>query len=191
LLTGNDTNTQWLTVQAGRKVDYSDLKTTDNLQGGMAATVAQLQQQAADYGFTYHDPANLAHQAKQILMGTQTLDTFTQQMKDYAKSAFPGLSAQIDAGQTVAQIAQPYMSSMSSLLEIDPSQVTLQTPLVRRALQGTQGVSGQKNSVPTVQPLWQFENQVRSDPRWQMTDNAHQDVSTMLMGLGQAFGFAA
>jgi hypothetical protein len=167
LLSGNDTNQQWLTKQLGRRQDYSGAKNTKGLSGGMAQTVAQLQSLASDYGFTY-TPAQLEQRAQQVVMGATTIDTYQNQLKQWAKSAFPPLAKEIDAGTTVKQLADPYVNSMSQLLEIDPGSLSAYTPAIRQAMQGITA-PGDKAGVKESMPLWKFEQQVRSDPRWQYT----------------------
>jgi len=188
MMTGNDTNQQWLTQQLGRHQDYGDAKNTKGLSGGMAQTVSQLQSLAADYGFTY-TPAQLEQRAQQILMGNQTIDTYQQQLKTWAKSAFPPLAKEIDAGTTVKQLADPYIQSMSQLLEIDPATLNAYTPAIRQAMQGV-AAPGDKAGVKEAVPLWQFEQQVRSDPRWQYTRNARDTTASALVKIGQDFGFS-
>lgn len=189
LLTGNDSNTGWLEQAIGKRQDYGQINSTDDLQGNMATTVDQLQQYASEYGQSPSAHA-LAHAAKQVLMGNQTVDTYKQQYLAQAKSMFPGLSTQLDSGQTVSDIADPYVQSMSNLLEVDPNTLSVRTPLIRKALQGTQQVTDGKATTPAVQPLWAFEQNVRSDPRWAYTDNAKAQTATMLTQLGQDWGFA-
>lgn len=189
MLSGNTADQNWLTAAIGRKQDYTGLHSTDNLQGGMAATVDQLQQLAAQYGVT-PSAATTASRADKILMGHQTLDTYKQDFIDTAKSMFPGITSQLDQGMTVADMASPYIDKMSSLLELNPSQLDVRTPMIRKALQGTQQVVAGNAKVPSVQPLWAFEQQVRADPRWAHTDNAHQQTASMLTSLGQQWGFA-
>ena len=191
MMTGNDSNQTWIAHHIGGIQGYmQNPDSLSSLHGGMAATVQQLQQMASDYGYNYGNPGQLEFQANQILQGRQTIDTYRQQMENYAISAFPGLADQIKSGQTVSQIANPYVQSMSNLLEIDPSTLGVQTPLIRRALQGTQAVTAGKSTTPAVTPLWAFEDQVRQDPRWGLTDNAKQEAATMLTSLGQEWGFA-
>jgi hypothetical protein len=75
---------------------------------------------------------------------------------------------------------------MSNLLEIDPGTLTTFTPAIRKAMQGT---TDPKTGVRASTPLWQFEDQVRQDPRWQYTQNAKDTMSTALVKLGADFGF--
>jgi hypothetical protein len=185
LLTGNDTNQGWLQQQLGRHVDYSKVKNTGSLKGQMAATASQLQQQAAQYGMNW-TAAQVAQRAQQVVQGSTTIDTYTAQLKQWAKSAFPALAKDIDAGQTVQQLADPYVQSMSQLLEVDPGTLNLYTPSIRRALQGVQDP---KTKERQVMNLSDFEDHVRQDPRWQYTQNAKDTMSTALLKMGADFGF--
>lgn len=186
LLTGNDSNQQWLTRELGRQVNYSGVTSTAGLEGQMAQTVQQLQQLGASYGDNYWKPNALASAAQQILVGNTTIDTYKQRFMNWAKSAFPALSQEIDAGQTVSDLASPYVQSMSNLLEVDPSTLNVFTPAIRKALQGyTDPATKQREAVP----LYQFEDQVRQDPRWAYTQNAKDTMSTALLKIGSDWGF--
>jgi hypothetical protein len=157
--------------------------------GGQAAQIHdELQKTAALYGQNWND-ASTRYRTQQVLANPGMLDTYKEAMKTQAKAMFPGLSSQIDAGLTVEDIASPYKQTMSNLLEVDPQTLTLQDRMIRSALQGTGNV--QKGQQPTATPLWQFEQQVRSDPRWQMTDNARQATAATLQQLGHDWGLSA
>lgn len=161
----------------------------DSLKGGLAATVAQLKQIQASYGQGDSPASAYVYAAQQILAGKTTIDTYTQHYKDVAKSMFPGLSSQIDGGLTVSDLASPYQQAMSNILEINPASVSLRDPLIRKALQGTGGVAAKGTTTPTSQPLWQFEQTLRADPRWQQTQNAKDTVSSALSTIGRDWGF--
>jgi len=185
LLTGNDSNQQWMTQQLGRHHDYSGLHSDGGLTGGMANTVQQLNQLAADYGFKW-TPAQQAEHAQAILTGQTTIDTYKQNLIAWSKSAFPGLAQQIDGGATVKQLADPYINSMSQLLEVDPGSLDSFTPAIRKAMQG---YVDPHTKVRAPTSLTDFEDQVRSDPRWALTQNAKDTMSTALVKVGADFGF--
>jgi hypothetical protein len=185
LLSGHDSDQQWLTDQLFYGRDWRKITDIGQLNGGMANTAQQLQQLASSYGFQWTAP-QIASYAQKILDGQTTIDTYKGDLVQWAKSAFPSLAKSLDAGQTVLDAAAPYMQSMSQLLEVDPSQLSLFTPAIRKALQGTQDPKTQER---TAVPLWQFEDQVRQDPRWQYTQNAKDTVSSALVQLGATFGF--
>lgn len=184
LLSGNSSNQEWLTRQISRREDYSGVSDLGGLQGGMAATSQQLQQLAGDYGFKW-SPSDVAVRAQNVLDGSTTMDTYRQRLQTWAASAFPSLAQQIQSGATVKDLADPYVQSMSQLLEVDPGTLSVYTPKIRQALQGSAGKNGQLEATP----LWQFEKQVRSDPRWSSTQNAMDTMSSALVNIGDVFGF--
>lgn len=185
LMTGNSSNQAWLDQQLGRHQDYSRVTDIGSLQGQMATEASRLSQAAAQYGMNW-TPAQVAQRAQQIVQGNTTSDTYLNQLKSWAKSAFPALAKEIDSGQTVEQLASPYVQSMSNLLEVDPGSLNLYTPAIRRALQGVQDP---KTKDRVTMNLSDFEDQVRNDPRWQYTQNAKDTMSSALLKLGADFGF--
>jgi hypothetical protein len=72
---------------------------------------------------------------------------------------------------TVAEIANPYIRSMATLLELNDADIDLFDPTIRAALTGRT-----QDGTPAVKPIWQFENEVRSDSRWLNTNNARDSL---------------
>lgn len=157
--------------------------------GGQAAQIHDdLMKTAAAYGQNWTD-AQTRFRTQQVLANPGMLDTYKEQMKTAAMSMYPGLMQQLNAGLTVEDVAQPYKQSMANLLELDPNTITLNDRMIKQALQGTgQAAAGQP---ATATPVWQFEQQVKSDPRWQLTKNAHADTSALLEQLGHDWGYSA
>lgn len=110
--------------------------------------------------------------AKKIAQGTMTVEDAQNALKKTAKAMFPAWQKQIDAGQTVADIASPYMQSMTQILELNPGSINLFDPTIKKALQYKDPKTGQTSS----QPIWAFENTLRNDPRWKQTKNAQDSV---------------
>lgn len=108
---------------------------------------------------------------RDIAAGRGSMQQYKNQIRDQAMATFPGLSDQLKAGMTVSDLAQPYTQSMSQILEIAPGQLNVFDPTIQKALsfKDSNGVAGLK-------PLWQFQNDLRSDERWKKTQNA-QDAS--------------
>jgi len=161
-----------------------------SIYGQAAALQTQLKQTAADYGTGITGVA-LANWTQQIIMGGNTMDGYKKFVIDGAKAKYPGLIHQIDSGLTVNQIADPYRQSMAQLLEIDPNTIDVNDPQLKKALQGTSTVTEGTASKPVTaaMPVWQFEQQLRTDPRWQYTKNATDSASSTLVKLGQDWGF--
>lgn len=122
---------------------------------------------------------------RRIQRGDMTeADVLQDLRRTYMAGAYPAWSDRIDAGYDIADIAAPYKERMARLLEIDDTSIDFNDPLLQKGLQGV-GADGK----PSVVPLYEFERQVREDPRWQYTDNAYKtytDVGTQLL---QMFGF--
>jgi hypothetical protein len=160
-----------------------------NVKQQPTGQAAQIYQQLAgvygDYGVPYNF-ATLQHRTQLILAGNTTADTYKQNAINTAKSIYPGIAGQIDQGITVRQIADPYVSTQANLLELDPKSINFGADAgIRRALQGQPNAQG----VKVATPLWQYEQQVRSDPRWQFTNNSRDMTSQALVQLGADFGF--
>lgn len=155
--------------------------------GGQAGAVQQqIRQLYTDYGLRYSSyTVNL--QVRAILSGRQTVEGVQALVTNQAQHAFPGLAQQIAAGHTVAEIAQPYLQTKAQLLEVPPETVTLQDATVRRALMHKDPKSGQVG----VQPLWEYEQVVKKDKRWDTTKNANNDYAALAQQLGHDWGYSA
>lgn len=156
------------------------------VEGQAAQYTQQLKQIYSQMGLPIGEKA-LNDRVQQLLSGQTTLDTYTQAALTAAKSMYPSIGHQLDQGMTVKDIADPYVQTMSNLLEVDPNTLSVFSPMIKKALQGSiVNQNGKTSSVST--PLWAFEQNVRKDPRWQYTQNAHSDVANSLQFLGQSWG---
>ncbi len=138
----------------------------DTLEGQAGDIQDRVEQMAADYGVRVSDTF-VAGLVKGFMNGTMSDQDIQNHITGLAKSTYSALAPQIDAGMTVREIADPYVRSMSQLLELNDAEIDLYDPSIRAALTG-RGQDG----APAVKPIWQFENEVRSDPRWLQTNNA-------------------
>jgi hypothetical protein len=122
---------------------------------------------------------------KNIVSGVGTQQDVKNELMKLAKAQFPQWTAQIDGGQTVQDIAAPYMQSMSQILELPSGSVNLFDPTIKKALNYTNPGSLQKEA----KPLWQFENELRADPRWTKTKNAQDNLFQVGHQVLADFGF--
>lgn len=155
------------------------------LKGAVAEQMAALKQSAAAYGIQYNDDWYRTS-ILNVLKGKADVETYNQQIKDLAKSQYPTLAAQIDAGYTVQSIASPYISTMSQILELNPGEITLYDDTIRRALTG---INDQNQ--PSLKPLWEFERDLKKDERWRYTKNAEQDLMGTGIKLLRSFGLVS
>jgi sugar-specific transcriptional regulator TrmB len=163
----------------------SRIASTGNINfatGEAAKTIDSLKATAASYGVSY-DPSWYNQSAKDILTGKVDNDTVAQQLKELAKSRYPSLAKQIDSGYTVKQVASPYLQSMANILEINPNDITMEDPTIKQAF-----TSLNADGQPSTKALWQFEQDLKQDPRWRFTKNAQTDLMGTARKVLQDFG---
>jgi hypothetical protein len=121
--------------------------------------------------------------SKDIVSGMATQQDFESKLREQAKATYSFWAKQIDAGQSVSDLASPYMQTMAQLLELPPGSVNLFDPSIKKALQNRDS-SGKS----AVKPLWQFETEVRNDPRWRKTNNAQNSLMQVAHQVLSDFG---
>lgn len=155
---------------------------------GQAAEIAQ---QISDTGWAYgwrdfdhYDDSR--RMLKGILSGEDSAEGFGIKMRAYAKAMYPGFANEIEGGMTVRDIAAPYIDRQAELLETSKTGIDLKDPLLNKALQA-RGADG----APAPMAIWQYEQQVRQDPRWAKTNNAKDSMAQFLGKLGKDWGYTA
>jgi hypothetical protein len=138
---------------------------------------------ALDNGVRLSDGAATSY-ANGIVAGTIDENTAFNALRESAAEAFPALADKIKAGINLKTLADPYIQSMSSILEIPDSGIDLFDPKVRGALAYTlpDGKVGTKS-------IYEFEKELRKDPRWQYTNNARNDAASVASTVLKDFGF--
>jgi hypothetical protein len=74
---------------------------------------------------------------------------------------------------------------MARTLEISPENIDFtKDATIQKALGAQIGTDGVSQPIH----MWQFNQQLRQDPRWQYTDNARDSVTSIAHGILQSFG---
>ena len=81
-------------------------------------------------------------------------------------------------GTDLETIYSPYKQTMASVLELNPTDITLDDSLLRSAI-------GPDKELP----LYEFKKMLKKDSRWQYTNNARDEVSNKVLKVLQDFGF--
>ncbi len=138
---------------------------------------------ARNNGINLSDTA-AADYANKINAGILDENTVMNTLRESAASAFPQFADKIKAGIDLKTLADPYIQSMSRILEIPDSAIDVFDPKVRGALSYTMpdGKVGTKS-------IYDFEKELRQDTRWQYTNNAREDVSNSTIKVLKDFGF--
>jgi hypothetical protein len=138
---------------------------------------------AAKNGIMLSDSAATDY-ANKAVAGLIDADTIYSTLRESAASAFPQLADKIKSGIDLKTLADPYIQSMSNILEIPYTAIDLFDPKIRSALSFTQadGKVGTKS-------IYEFEKELRKDVRWQYTNNAKKEVADTTLRVLQDFGF--
>jgi hypothetical protein len=160
--------------------------TSNGVLGGAAGTAQQeLKALARANGVSYNDNWYTTA-AKNVVGGVRAAQDYEADIRAQAASAFPVYAEQIKAGQNVADIASPYVQRMSALLEINSGDIDLFDNQIREALSGIDSSTGKAKA----KSLWQFENDLRKDDRWQYTNNARERTSNVASGILRRWGLS-
>ncbi len=169
-----------LRYELSKKIDLSG----GARRGEAGETYDKLASYAYDMGVKMSDEWYKGVSVK-VASGMGTLQQFEDAIRLQAKATYSNWAKQIDAGQTVADLASPYFQSMSTILELPPGSINLFDPTIRKALQ-----SKDSKGKSTVKPMWQFENELRNDSRWRRTKNAQDAAMQVTRQVLSDFGFA-
>lgn len=155
------------------------VKTSTLMKQGLGGTLgeaeAQLRQAAEDYGLTFSD-ASFAAQLNNIATQRSDVTSIVNQYKNQAKSHYAGFADQIDQGFTVRDMAEPYRQMMAKTLEISDKTINIGDKNIQRALTYRPTAAKGKVGPPTPMALWQFQSELKNDPRWNKTQNAQDDI---------------
>lgn len=152
-------------------------------EGPIGQSFVQIKNFAARNGIMLSDQA-VGDYATQIAVGKMDDNTVFNAIRESAASAFPQLADKIKSGIDVRTLADPYIQSMSNILEIPSTSVDLFDPKIRSALAYTL-----PDGKLATKSIYDFEKELRQDPRWQYTSNAKKTVADSTLRVLQDFGF--
>lgn len=193
---GQLVSTEYLTADGTDPKDWLDNKIKTNLvtgqqeinklavpEGPSGKYFTEFKSFAARNGIMLSDSAATDY-ANKAVAGILDSDTILNTIRESAASAFPQLADKIKAGVDLKTLADPYIQSMSNILEVPDTSIDLFDPRIRGALSYTlpDGKVGTKS-------IYDFEKELRQDPRWQYTNNARETVSNVALKVLKDFGF--
>lgn len=151
--------------------------------GGTAgSTVDRLRQTAAANGLRYDD-AYYRSAAQSVALGLTDNDYWERQIREEAAGYWPAYADQIRGGLDARSLASNYVNLMARTLELDPNSISLDDPYIRKAT-----TMLDESGKPRPMSLWEFQQDLRNDPRWMNTDQAVKSVSDIATGILERFG---
>jgi len=159
------------------KFNYSP----DKAFGGKAGeTITTLRSTAAANGISLDKQfgGQLDSWVERVMQG-ESVDTFKSIIRQTAKIGMPeNIGKLLDEGVDLDTVYSPYKNLMASVLEINPEGIRLDDPVLRSAITSAGETS-----------LFDWQRQLRKDPRWQYTNNAREEVSNVALDVLRDFGF--
>ena len=152
-------------------------------EGPSGQYFVQFKNFAARNGIMLSDVAATDY-ANKAVAGILDENTILNTLRESAASAFPQLGDKIKSGIDLKTLADPYIQSMSNILEIPDTSVDLFDPKIRSALSFTL-----PDGKVATKSIFDFEKELRQDPRWQYTSNAREAVSNVTLKVLRDFGF--
>lgn len=173
---------------------WSDSQTRDYLSNyvrmkngvfyGEAADTAQALRETAWRNGVRISSTTLQKYARAVARGDMSVEEYKTKIRKSAASLAPDHADQLAAGQDLYDIAQPYMQSMASTLEIPSTDIDLFDKTIRSALSNRDS-----KGRPVSKTLWEFERDLRQDSRWLKTDKARDEMSSTAKSVLSTFGF--
>ena len=160
-----------------------------DLDGKLETLSNTLYKQAYDYGF----PSTVSNEnfsnwfestVKGLVSGTLNPEDIDTQLKERAISTFPGLSQQIQRGETLRTAAEPWLKAIADTWEVDPNSLDLNNDYVQRVLNN----QDDKGNIAPMN-LYEAKKTARRSSQWNYTSTAKEEKTSIASKLLQDFGF--
>lgn len=164
------------------KVNFADNKT---LAGKNLATISQVRQLVKDFNLLGVSDAEIAIAAKSIAKGDKSLTDYTADLQRIAIQEHPALGDRLktDPSLTVKAIAQPVITLLANLWEVDPASIGLDNPIVAQYLRP----GGADGKGPTLNYA-DVRRLGLADPKNEFTTKSNEDARDAAVGLARAMG---
>ncbi len=159
---------------------YVDFEQAD-LLGKAGVAQDTINSYAREFGIKL-DPKQANSYIENYLFGRTTLSDVADTFRRDAAKQYTNFSDRILAGETVEDVVSPYKKLMTSLLEVPD--VDLNDNLMLDVLSGKTPEGNPKYSSTS-----DFKRAIKSDPRWQQTNNARDEYFNVGQRILRDFGF--
>ena len=123
-------------------------------------------------------PTQLQAFAQQVQDGTD-VNIIKRNIRNSAALGMPAnIQKLIAEGTDLETIYSPYRNRMAAILEVTPDSISINDPALRMAIGPEKEMS-----------LYDFQRELRKDARWQYTNQAKEEVSSVALQVLRDFGF--
>lgn len=168
--------------------------TERQMRKGLGGTLGEAERQIRtaleDYGLDFGE-GWISRQLNYVATGRTDTTAIVNYLKQGALAKYGQYKDQLEQGFTIRDIADPYRQLMAKTLEMSDKSISIADPTIQKALQYQAPGKAGKPGAPAQLPLWQFEAQLKNDPRWMGTQNAQDSVMAAGRKVLQDWGLAA
>lgn len=122
--------------------------------------------------------------ARSVASGLTTESDWIRDVRGQAASLWPAWSDKINAGADAYDLLSGYRTIMAETFEVPPESIDLSDPFLKQAVTGVD-----EKGNPKVMGLWDFQTQLRNDPRWMDTKQATDQMSSIGTDVLRLMGF--
>lgn len=109
----------------------------------------------------------------------ESIDTFKKAIRDVAKVGMPqNVAGLLDRGVDLETIYSPYKKVMATTLDLNPETISMDDPTLRSAIGPDKEMS-----------VYDFQKALRQDRRWEYSQEARSEVSSLVNRVLKDFGF--
>jgi hypothetical protein len=154
--------------------------------GGTAGNqIANIKARAAAYGVNIGEGRAFEY-SRRIAMGELTPEGIEADLRNLAKSKWIYLKDDIDRGNTVADILDPYVQQFAQLMEVSPNSVDFNQTNFRRFVEGRE-----EGKAARLLSLEESAQKVRTTNAWQQTRQAQAQAAGFAETIARTFGSVA
>jgi len=167
------------TTAGGVEVDTPE---GENFTGEFLKGINTIRKFSAAYGIPMGE-VDVKRAAITALTSPGGLDAQVEKIKNVSKGIYGGLAQYIDQGLTPEELLRPYIRQKAEVLEIPESQLSLNSKEGQEVISKVVTKDG-------LLPLYNYERELRQDPRWRFTKNANDEAANWVNSIFKSFGIA-
>lgn len=153
--------------------------------GQLSAVETQLRNTALRNGVRINRD-QLQRWMKNIVRGDSSQEQYETFIRAESAKTFSAYADQINGGMDLADVASPYIQTMSEILELNPAGIDLYDRTIRRAL----SYKTEKGE-PSPMSISEFEDTLRQDKRWAHTQQANDQARGYVDAISRMWGLRA
>lgn len=176
-----DFTSEWL----WKKVDFKNEANLGNKALGVLTSVRGL---VDAFHLLSVDDNAMRTAAKQIAMGKMTLEEYNVQLQQIAKKEYPAFADRFDKDPTLTtrDIATPVINLLAKTWQKDPKDIKWDNPILMSYMNFA-GPDG-KGKQPS---MYDILLKAKTDPQFDLTEEANTNARDAAVGLASAWGFGA